>query len=460
MPTIIKTKNSVTATNVPSSLQQGEVAINITDKKVWVGNAATTPILLLGSGADGTFTNLSVTGVATFGAGTVSLPSITTTGDTNTGIFFPAADTIAFTEGGVESMRIDSSGRVGINTTNPLSKLHINGASSNPPTSGTTPTGVFQMTTDSAGYSLYAGGYSTGSFSPWLQSQNKTDLSDYGQLILQPNGGNVGIGIGSSSPTAKLDIQQSTTDLLGISLLNTNNTVGAATSSQLRMGITNSAGVSYAVIKAQETNVDDWPAITFSAQNAVTTTPTERMRVNWDGNVLIGITSSNANGGCLQLKSGITFPATQSASSDANTLDDYEEGSWTPTFEGGTTNPTLTYAAQVARYTKIGNVVTVNGRIRVGVIAVAGSGTCFIAGLPFATSNVSNLQNGGCIGTAFNWSTTNNGAPDGISADSGVTIMILRVYKNDAGKVTGWTQAETADLQNDTGVDFQMTYKV
>jgi hypothetical protein len=43
-------------------------------------------------------------------AGTVSLPAITTTGDTNTGIFFPAADTIAFTEGGAEAMRINSSG--------------------------------------------------------------------------------------------------------------------------------------------------------------------------------------------------------------------------------------------------------------------------------------------------------------------------------------------------------------
>ena len=43
-------------------------------------------------------------------AGSVSAPSIYSTGDTNTGIFFPAADTIAFVEGGVESMRIDSSG--------------------------------------------------------------------------------------------------------------------------------------------------------------------------------------------------------------------------------------------------------------------------------------------------------------------------------------------------------------
>lgn len=109
MATTIKLKNSVTTTNTPSSLAQGEVAINITDKKVWVGNAATTPIQLLGDGGSVTFTSLTVTGVSTFSAGTVSAPSITTSGDTNTGIFFPAADTIAFTEGGVESMRIDLS---------------------------------------------------------------------------------------------------------------------------------------------------------------------------------------------------------------------------------------------------------------------------------------------------------------------------------------------------------------
>ena len=67
--------------------------------------------------AAGKFTTLEATGVTTVQAGTVSAPAITTTGDTNTGIFFPAADTIAFTEGGVESMRIDSSGNLLVNTT-------------------------------------------------------------------------------------------------------------------------------------------------------------------------------------------------------------------------------------------------------------------------------------------------------------------------------------------------------
>jgi hypothetical protein len=53
MPTILKTKNSVTTTVVPTTLQQGELAVNITDKKLWVGNAATTPVQIVGSGSGG-----------------------------------------------------------------------------------------------------------------------------------------------------------------------------------------------------------------------------------------------------------------------------------------------------------------------------------------------------------------------------------------------------------------------
>jgi hypothetical protein len=64
-----------------------------------------------------------ITNFAEFPDGTASAPSITNTGDTNTGIFFPAADTIAFTEGGVESMRIDANGNVGIGTSSPTSPL-------------------------------------------------------------------------------------------------------------------------------------------------------------------------------------------------------------------------------------------------------------------------------------------------------------------------------------------------
>ena len=82
----------------------------------------------IGNGAE-SLANVSITGgtasnvTVEFAAGTNTAPSITTVGDTNTGIFFPAADTIAFAEGGAEAMRIDSSGNVGIGTTSPVAVL-------------------------------------------------------------------------------------------------------------------------------------------------------------------------------------------------------------------------------------------------------------------------------------------------------------------------------------------------
>jgi hypothetical protein len=66
---------------------------------------------------------------AAFVAGTAALPAITTTGDTNTGMFFPAADTIAFAEGGTEIVRINSSGNVLVgDTTDVASKIYSRGA--------------------------------------------------------------------------------------------------------------------------------------------------------------------------------------------------------------------------------------------------------------------------------------------------------------------------------------------
>jgi hypothetical protein len=82
---------------------------------------------------------------------------------------------------------------------------------------------------------------------------------------------------------------------------------------------------------------------------------------------------------------GISFPATQNASSNANTLDDYEEGSWTPTIVTSGTNPTVSYAAQTGWYVKVGRLVTIYCDVEANSIS-GGSGSAFIGGLPFSSS--------------------------------------------------------------------------
>lgn len=91
---------------------------------------------------------------------------------------------------------------------------------------------------------------------------------------------------------------------------------------------------------------------------------------------------------------GITFPATQSASSDANTLDDYEEGTWTPTvsFDGGTTG--ITYSGQAGNYTKIGNTVIAHFDIAVSNKG-SSSGQLKVASLPFTSSGDQGQRSGG-----------------------------------------------------------------
>ena len=81
---------------------------------------------------------------------------------------------------------------------------------------------------------------------------------------------------------------------------------------------------------------------------------------------------------------GITFPATQSASSDPNTLDDYEEGTWTPVIQGSGTAGTYELGTQVSTYVKVGGKVTLNAYIPfAAAITAGGTGYLQITGAPF-----------------------------------------------------------------------------
>lgn len=80
----------------------------------------------------------------------------------------------------------------------------------------------------------------------------------------------------------------------------------------------------------------------------------------------------------------LKFPATQNASADANTLDDYEEGTFTPTVIGDGTAGTATYTTQTGKYTKVGRQVFVE--IVLGWNSGTGTGGLRVSGLPFTVA--------------------------------------------------------------------------
>lgn len=100
----------------------------------------------------------------------------------------------------------------------------------------------------------------------------------------------------------------------------------------------------------------------------------------------VGAATPSASG------AGVTFPATQSASTDANTLDDYEEGTWTPIDGSG---DSLSFTGVSATYTKVGRMVTCLAQLTYPATASATSAR--IAGVPFTSANVNANRSGGVL---------------------------------------------------------------
>jgi hypothetical protein len=153
------------------------------------------------------------------------------------------------------------------------------------------------------------------------------------------------------------------------------------------------------------------------------------------GNVIIGTAGK-----------GIDFSVTGDAADMASELlDDYEEGTFTPTIFGSSTAGTTTYTSQVGRYTKIGNRVFYS--ISVGWSAQDGSGNLRVGGLPFTSANVtgSNFQTVAASNLTFSGQLTaevaNNGttiipygfasagAISSVSLDTAATIWISGHYQ-------------------------------
>tara|TARA_R110002020_G_scaffold26193_7_gene84576 strand:+ start:25 stop:918 length:894 start_codon:yes stop_codon:yes gene_type:complete len=138
----------------------------------------------------------------------------------------------------------------------------------------------------------------------------------------------------------------------------------------------------------------------------------------------------------------ILFPATQNASGNANTLDDYEEGDWTGTFSDGTNDCTMT-STNDGTYTKVGRVVFITGDFECNSLGSA-SGDMFIKGLPFVGKNTESgigaLGIGRGLGLAIS-------AGSYVACHSGQNVSTIALHLWDA--TTGSTALQHSELSAD-----------
>lgn len=130
----------------------------------------------------------------------------------------------------------------------------------------------------------------------------------------------------------------------------------------------------------------------------------------------------------------------------ANALDDYEEGTWTPSLvlQSGS----VTYTTQTGTYTKIGRQVVVRMKIVVNV-ASSPSGTLEVAGMPFTAAS-------GTIGSISVWGTALAATSTQLVGTVTGSSTTMRLYDYASGTLTN----PAADLQNGTGIDITATYFV
>jgi hypothetical protein len=160
----------------------------------------------------------------------------------------------------------------------------------------------------------------------------------------------------------------------------------------------------------------------------------------------IGTNTFNTNGGVLQVSNGISFPASQSALTDPNTLDDYEEGTWTPGVGG-----TATYNGTPAgNYVKIGKQVHITGRFDINVIGTGS--TANVSGLPF-TPGSGSTQQGGVVHQFANLSQNTIAIWTKAESD-GVLRFNLRASSSSS------SSNDQAIFQNSTSIIFAVTYFV
>jgi hypothetical protein len=123
------------------------------------------------------------------------------------------------------------------------------------------------------------------------------------------------------------------------------------------------------------------PSGTISASG----TPADNQVAVWTSATAVeGTSGLTFDGTTLTIPGQVKFPATQSASSDANTLDDYEEGTWTPVIGGAGGTSGQSYIQQTGFYVKFGQIVIAGFYVFLGTEGTI-TGNAQIQGLPFTS---------------------------------------------------------------------------
>ena len=148
----------------------------------------------------------------------------------------------------------------------------------------------------------------------------------------------------------------------------------------------------------------------------------------------------------------LLFPGTQVPSTDAHTLDDYEEGTWTPTITGSGGASGQVYSAQLGRYVKIGKQVTCWGRVTLSTLGTV-TGAVRIGGFPLTSAN-SGLPMSGSVShfaamTATFVSLGTYMHPNAVQAE----LIGVKVA------ATGVTALAQADLSNTSDIIFSVSYE-